>query len=131
MKVGMNALAASMLEIRCKRPSELRVPLAGSRRRLVDPEHARFVAVERQRLSIVLEILMCRFKISKRRLGADEQHDHQSARGVVNVDQRRARRRSVLKPTMIAAVDLDEFAKASSATPWLLDLRRPKSPRHP
>jgi hypothetical protein len=32
---------------------------------------------------------------------------------------------------MIAAVDLDQFAEASPATPWLLDLRRPKSPRQP
>jgi hypothetical protein len=29
---------------------------------------------------------------------------------------------------MVAAVDLDEFAKASPATPWLLNLRRPKLP---
>jgi len=32
---------------------------------------------------------------------------------------------------MIAAVDLDQFAKASPATPWLLNLWRPKSPWQP
>jgi hypothetical protein len=105
--------------------------LAGSRRLLVDPEHARFVTVERQRLSIPLKIFMSRFKIRKRRLGAYEQHHHQSARGIVNVDQCRARRSSILKPPMIAAVDLDQFAKASPATPGLLNLWRPKSPRQP
>ena len=74
---------------------------------------------------------MSRLKIRKCRLGADEQHHHQSACGVVNVDQRRARRSSILKPPMIAAVDLDQFAKASPATPWLLNLWRPKSPWQP
>jgi len=43
----------------------------------------------------------------------------------------RARRSSILKPPMIASVDLDQFAKASPATPRLLNLWRPKSPWQP
>lgn len=73
---------------------------------------------------------MSRFEIRKRRLGADEQHHHQSACGVVNVDQRRARRRSILKPTMIAAVDLDQFADINRRQPLEILRSRPPGPRH-
>jgi hypothetical protein len=38
---------------------------------------------------------------------------------------------AVLKPMMLAAVDLDQFPNACPSHAWLLDLRRPQLPWNP
>jgi hypothetical protein len=40
-------------------------------------------------------------------------HGHQATRGIVDVDQRRALRRSVFEPAVLTSVDLYKFAEAS------------------
>ena len=48
----------------------------------------------------------------------------QPAGGVVDIDQRRAGRRPVFNPTMVAAVNLDQLAQAVAAAARLVDLGR-------
>jgi hypothetical protein len=79
----------------------------------------------------VFEILMGRLEICECRLNPDKQHHHQTTRRIVYVDQRCASRSSILKPTMIASVNLDQLAEARAAAPGLLNLWRPKSPWQP
>jgi len=47
---------------------------------------------------------------------------HQPTRGVVDEHQQRAGRPPILEPAMLAAVDLDEFAKAFAPQPRLMKL---------
>jgi hypothetical protein len=126
-RIGAHSIDIEFIEC----ASELRMALAGSCGLLVDPEHARFVAVECQRLAIVIEILVGCLEIRERRLNPDKQHHHQTTRRIVYVDQRCARWSSILKPAMIASIDLDQLAEARAAAPGLLNLRRTKSSRNP
>ena len=64
--LGRRCVGAYPIDVELvKRPSELRMALAGRRLLLIDPEHARFVAVECQWLPVALEIFMSRLKIRK------------------------------------------------------------------
>jgi hypothetical protein len=79
-------------------------------------------------------------KIGKGRLALDKLQMHQPAGGVVNKHQQGALRPAILKPPMLAAVDLDQFANALAPRPRLVNLlallaiasvgrRRPRSGR--
>src|SRR5271169_2334716 len=71
-----------------------------------------FVAVKRDRLAPGLQIGARRVKISKSRLALDELQMHQLAGRVVDEHQQGALRPAILKPPMLAAVDLHQFADA-------------------
>jgi hypothetical protein len=53
---------------------------------------------------------------------------HQPTGRVIDVNQRRAWRRSILKPVMFATVDLHEFPDACTTKTRLLNLWRPELP---
>jgi hypothetical protein len=61
---------------------------------------------------------------------------HQPAGGVVDEHQQGARRRSLLEPGVITAIDLDQLTQAVAAVAWLMNLgsalpaRRPQARRH-
>ena len=62
-------------------------------------------------------------------MGEEQLHD--SAGGIVNVDQQCARRRALLEPAVIATIDRGQLATAGTAIPWLIDLGRPLFGRNP
>src|SRR6201988_2246968 len=78
----------------------------------VHPEDAVLVAVERHRLAMLLQIGAGRPKVIKRRFRGDEPQLHQLARRIIHKSQQRARRAAILKPGVLGAVDLYEFAQA-------------------
>ncbi len=92
-------------------------------RGLIHAENARLVAVECQRLAVPLEILTRCLEVTEGRLGDGEQDMHHAAGRIVDIDQRRARRGAILEPTMLATVDLHEFAKTRAPQSWLVNLR--------
>jgi hypothetical protein len=51
---------------------------------------------------------------------------HQAAGRIVDVDQYRTLRRAILEPSMLATVDLHEFAETRAPRPWLVNLRWPQ-----
>jgi hypothetical protein len=51
---------------------------------------------------------------------------HQAAGRIVDIDQCRARWGAILEPTMLATVDLHEFAKTRASQSWLVNLRWPQ-----
>jgi len=98
------------------RAPELRDAIAGKRLASVDVEHCRLVAVERDRLAEPLQLAARRLEVLKRRLDLAEVHLHEPARGIVDVDEQNAAWRPLLEPIVVAAVDLNQLAKAVSAT---------------
>ncbi len=56
---------------------------------------------------------------------------HDPAGGIVDIDQQRAGWRALLKPAVIAAVNLDQFAIAGAPVTRLVDLRRALFAWHP
>ena len=56
---------------------------------------------------------------------------HQTAGGVIHIHQRRADWRAVLKPRMLATIDLDEFAKTCAPQSRLLDFGQTMLARDP
>ncbi len=125
--LGSRGISANPVDIKLvKRPPELCVTRTRDGAWLVDSEDAGLVAVERQRLAEALKILERCFEIRKRGLAAGESYDHQSTRGIVDVNDRGSHRSPFFEPPVLAAVDLDELAEAGTSCPRLLDLRRPK-----
>ncbi len=70
---------------------------------------------------MLLQIAAGGVKIGERGLRFYEVELHQAADCVVNVDQQRAGGAALLKPAMIAAVNLYKFANAGATISWLLD----------
>lgn len=70
------------------------------------------------------EIAECRFAVR-------EMQPHETAGGVIDVDEQRAGRRTLLEPAVITAVDLNQFTDAGAAIAWLIDLWWPQLARHP
>ena len=60
-----------------------------------------------------LDVAAQRFKVRVRTLARQKAKPHQPARSIVDEDQERARRASVLEPAVLAAVDLDDRAITS------------------
>ena len=95
------------------------------------PEDTGLVTVERQRLAVTLQILSRGLKVRERRLSAREQDDHQSARRIIDIHQRRARRCPVLEPVMVTAINLDQFTQTCASRSRLLNLWRSQLARQP
>ncbi len=70
-------------------------------------------------------------EVAEGRFATGERQVHQATGGAVDVDQEGARRRTILEPAMIAAINLDQLAEASSAITWLVHLRRSCPTRRP
>src|ERR1700674_2534433 len=71
------------------------------------PKDRMLVGIERNRLAIALQIALQSLEIGKRALGWDKAKLHQSAGRVIDEHQKRAGRRTVLKPAMLRTVDLN------------------------
>ncbi|MBP0625407.1 hypothetical protein J8I82_37065 [Cupriavidus sp. LEh25] len=82
------------------------------------------------RLAVALQIGPRRRKVCECGFRMSEAQFHDPAGGVVDIDQQRAGWGTLLKPAVIAAVDLDQFAIAGAPVPRLVDLRRPLFARH-
>ena len=93
----------------------LRLTVAASRIFVIDAENAGLVAVKCQWLAVLFKIAARGFKVGERGLGADEVKLHQA-----HVNQQHAGQASFLKPAVIAAVDLYQFADAGAAVTGLL-----------
>src|SRR5215212_6703774 len=83
------------------------------------------VGVEGERLAVLLQIALRRLEIVKGALGGDEAKKQEEAGGIVQEHQKRARRRPILKPAVLAAVDLDQFTQAIPAMPRLMHSSHP------
>ena len=80
---------------------------------------------------MALDVRPCGLEVAEGRFGLREVQHHQSARRVVHIHQQRAGRRPFLEPSMVAAVDLDQFAQTRPPCPRLVDLRRTLPTRNP
>ncbi len=123
--LGLAGVGADALDVRLvQRPPELGATAAIPCRRVVDAEHAGLVAVEGGRLAMPLQVGARRDKVAEDRLAVGEMDRHDAAGGVVDIDQRRAGRHPVFKPTMVAAVNLNRLAQVVAAAARLVDLGR-------
>jgi hypothetical protein len=91
---------------------ELGHPVAAQCAPLVDTKHAVLVAVKRYRLAPGFEIGAGRMEIGKGRLALDKLQVHQPTGRVVDEHEQGALRTTILKPPMLAAVDLHQLADA-------------------
>jgi hypothetical protein len=108
-----------------QRPAELGHAVATERPRMVDPEDAVLVAVERHRLAPGLQISAGGVEIGEGRLALDKLKLHQPAGRVVDEHQQGALRPAVLKPPVLAAVDLHQLADALAPMAGLVDMLSP------
>src|SRR5947208_3306771 len=69
--------------------------------------------------------------VVRRGLGVREAGLHEAAGGVVDVDQQRAARATVLEPGVLAAIDLDELAEAGPTLPRRIAPAGALGPRDP
>src|SRR5437899_4855193 len=90
-------------------PAELGHAVTADRILAVDPKHTVLVGIERHRLAMALQIALQSLEIGKRALGWDKAKLHQSAGGVIDEHQKRAGRRTVLKPAMLRTIDLHQL----------------------
>src|SRR6202045_5470664 len=97
---------------RQERAPELGHPVAADSLLAVHPEDAVLVTVERHRLAMRLQIGAGRPEVIKRRFRDDEPQLHQPARRIIHKSQQRAWRAAILKPGVLRAVDLHQFAPA-------------------
>jgi hypothetical protein len=99
----------------------------------IDPKDAVLVAVERERLTVCLEIVAGRLEVveepapglNRGRFRRDELQMHQTAGGVVDIDQQRALQTAVLKPPVLGAVDLHKLTQAIAPRSRLMDALQP------
>src|SRR6266849_2772207 len=109
---GLLAQMMSMFSANSARPNWVTPPAfagAGSAAGsvlAVHPEDAVLVAVERDRLAVLLQIGAGRPEVVKRRFRGDEPQLHQPAGRVIHKSQHRARRAAILEPGVLRAVDL-------------------------
>jgi len=89
------------------------------------------VAVERDRLTVCLEVFARSLEVVEGRFRLDELQVHQAAGGVVDIDQQRALRTAVLKPPVLGAVDLHKLTQAIASSAGLMDALQPVLPPNP
>jgi len=77
--------------------------------------------VERDGAAIGLEIALQSVEVGSCALAADEPEQHQPAGGVIDKDQQRAFFAALLKPAMLAAVDLDQLTERFPAQTGLME----------
>src|SRR5205085_5781328 len=92
---------------------------------VVDTENAVLVAVERHRLAPALQIGAGGVEVRESRLALDKLKMHQPARRVVDEHEQRALWAAVLKPPVLAAVDLHQLADALAPMARLMDALAP------
>ena len=109
----------SMFELR-QRPAELGHAIAAGRLLLADPEDGMLVGVEGHRLAVRLQIAPEHLKVRKGAFRRHEAQRHQAAGGIVHEHQKRAGRATILKPAVLAAIDLDQLAQVLAAMPRLV-----------
>src|ERR1700674_699171 len=97
----------------------------------IDPKDAVLVAVERERLTVCLEILAGCLEVVEGRFRLDELQVHQAAGGIVNIDEQGGLRAAVLKPPMLGAVVLHEFTQTIAPSARLMDALQPVFPPNP
>src|SRR5436189_156799 len=83
----------------------------------LDVKDAEPVAVERHGLAVTLEVAPGGVEVIERGLSVREAGSDGGAGGLVDVDQQRAARATVLEPGVLAAIELDELAEAGPAFP--------------
>src|SRR2546428_7443328 len=88
-------------------------------------------AVERHGLAVTLEVAPGRVEVIERGLGVREAELHEAAGGVVDVDQQRAARATILEPSVLAAIELDELAEAGPTLPRRIAPAGALGPRDP
>ena len=105
----------------------------------IDPKDAVLVAVERERLTVCLEILAGCLEVveepapglNRGRFRLDELQMHQAAGGVVDIDKQGGLQAAVLEPPVLGAVDLHEFTQAIAPRAGLMDALQPVLPPNP
>ena len=70
------------------------------------------------------QIKIKRFEITEGAFRLDEPQLHQGAGRIINEDEQSAGRPTILEPTVIRAVDLNEFTQPFPAQAWLMEVRR-------
>src|SRR3954468_2048106 len=95
-----------------ERTAELGHAVAAGCPLVIDAKDAVLVAVEGHRFAPGLQISPGRMEIRERRLALDEPQMHQPARRIIDKHQQGALRPAILKPPMLAAIDLNQLADA-------------------
>src|ERR1041384_7259320 len=106
---------------RVERTPELGHAVAANRPLVIDAKDSVLVAVEGDRFAPGLQIGPGRMEIRERRLALDKPQMHQPARRIVDKHQQRALRPAILKPPMLAAVDLNQLADALAPRTGLMN----------
>lgn len=114
--VGMSSSPASVLDQETPENYPCRC-----RKIIAHAKNTGFIAVQRQRFTMLINIMTCGFKVRKRGFRFDEQKLHDFTGCVINVDQCGAGWSSAFKPVMIAAIDLYQFARTRTPVTWLRD----------
>jgi hypothetical protein len=116
---GLGAIRTDDVDVELgQRTAELSDATVGAVRTLAgDAKDAVLVAVERDGFPWRRRYERGGGKVGERRLGFDEPQLHQAPSRIVDVDEERAVGTALLKPMVLAAVDLDELAKALAAKP--------------
>src|SRR5215831_7601530 len=102
-----------------------RAPRSADRAWMIDAEHPVLVAVEGDRLTPGFEVGASRVEIRKGRLALDKLQVHQPTRRIINEHEQRALRTAILKPPVLAAVDLHQLANAVAPGAGLMDALSP------
>src|SRR3954464_9877471 len=106
-------IGADNLDVeRVQRTPELGHAVAADCPLVIDAKDPVLVAVEGHRFAPGLQISPGRMEIRERRLALDKVKVHQPARRIVDKHQQGALRPAILKPPMLAAVDLNQLADA-------------------
>src|SRR6516165_10187343 len=105
-RIGANDVDVQSVQ----RAAKLSHTVAAKRAPLVDTKHAMLVAVESDRLAPGFEVSTGRMEIGKGRLALDKLQVHQPTARVVDKHQQRALRPAILKPPVLATVNLDQLA---------------------
>src|SRR3954451_24562136 len=106
-------IGADNLDIeRVERTAELGHAVAADCPLVIDAKDAVLIAVEGHRFAPDLQIGPGRMEIRERRLALDEPQMHQPARRIIDKHQQGALRPAILKPPMLAAIDLNQLADA-------------------
>jgi hypothetical protein len=99
--------------------------VAAQRARLVDTKHPTLVAVKCHRLAPGFEGSAGRVEISEGRLAFDKLEVHQPTRRVIDEYQQRTLRPAILRPPVLAAVNLDQLADTIAPVARLMDTLSP------
>ena len=123
---GLARIGADDVDVeRMQSPAKLGHPVAAQRPRMVDPEDAVLVAVERHRLAPGLQIGARRRGNRRRSTRSRQTADASPAGRVVDKHQQGALRPAILEPPVLAAVDLHQLADALAPRAWLVDALAP------